>query len=80
MLTKVIYIYIYILSSRVKLSGFLLFIINFLSLIASSFVTTEIYFCFVNNFSKRLDGAYAEQRALAAIEQRLFATFSPKKK
>jgi len=27
-----------------------------------------------------MDGAYAEQRALAAIEQRLFAIFSPLKK
>jgi len=27
-----------------------------------------------------MDGAYAEQRALAAIEQRLFATFSSLKK
>jgi len=27
-----------------------------------------------------MDGAYAEQKALAAIEQRLFATFSPVKK
>jgi len=26
-----------------------------------------------------MDGAYAEQRALAAIEQRLFATFAPVK-
>jgi len=28
----------------------------------------------------RTDAAYAEQRALVAIEQRLFATFSPLKK
>jgi len=27
-----------------------------------------------------MDGAYAEQRAFAAIEQRLFATFSSEKK
>jgi len=27
-----------------------------------------------------MDGAYAEQKALAANEQRLFATFSPVKK
>jgi len=27
-----------------------------------------------------MDGAYAEQRAFAVIEQRLFATFSPEKK
>jgi len=27
-----------------------------------------------------MDAAYAEQRALVAFEQRLFATFSPEKK
>jgi len=49
-------------------------------IVIRKFATTELYLYFVNNFSKMLDGAYAEQRALAAIEQRLFTTFSPKKK